>query len=185
MTATIPFDVWYEDLEYLLSIINKCNFNVIDLVGSYGYSETNITLEKEGLYSFKCTRNAIQYNKPLTSPGTAPTQGTITGIYQQQSIPIVIYPADQISYYQVEILCTKERLLKITVYEKWSSNYSSLNLLDNDGLRSVHSVIFHDNDVLANGEWYKYDSPDAFIKDVGDNDISILCMIDMYENFLK
>lgn len=192
MNPTIPFDVWYQDVETLLDIIKKCNFDVIDLVGSYGYKETNITLVKEGLYSFKNTRNAFHYNKPNPNPPPPPQQAavgktvtTITGIYQQASsqYPATVLSSDQIQYYEVEILCNKERILKIAVSEKWLSNHSSLSILDNDGMRKVHTVIFHDMHVLANGEWFEYDSPDAFIKDVGDSDISILCMIDVYERF--
>jgi len=192
MTPTIPFDVWYQDVEYLLDIIKKCNFDVIDCAGSYGYGETNITLVKEGVYSFKCTRNAFQYNKPQPNP-PAPVQvavgktvTTITGIYQQASGitgAITTTNLDQIMYYQVELLCTKERLVMIKVSEKWNSNYTTFTSLDTDGLKNVHTVIFHDHNVLANGEWFKYDSPEAFIKDVGGGDISILCMIDVYERF--
>lgn len=188
MTPTIPFDVWYEDVEYLLDLIKKCNFDVIDCAGSYGYGETNITLVKEGLYSFKCTRNAFHYNKPAPTSPPATTQvavGKTVGIYQKASgfSSVIGTQQDQILYYQVELLCTNDRLIKITVSEKWNSNYATFTSLDTDGLKNVHTVIFHDEEVLANGEWFKYDSPDAFIKDVGEVDISILCMIDVYERF--
>ena len=196
MERTIPFIDWNQDVDDLLEIIHKCNFEVLTYAGSYHYGDLNITNPQDGLFVFmktisgekyKAPKNMNQYNviaghqhgseSGITSTGQISTLPSIvtTGHYTSQGYTI----ADKnLLNYAVTITCTKDRIVKLEVSEFWHQNFNTTE-------QKIHSVVFHDKDLLVNGKWYKIDSPEAFLHDVSDEEISILTMIEIFENFGK
>ena len=160
MAKHIPFSVWFSDTLEIIETINKCNFDVLEKVKSYKYGSLTIQYNGEGTYSFKVQKSAEKYN-PTASSGQAGVSILKSNLWR----------------YEIELLCTRDDILKLQVTENWNGSFTYDY--------AIHVLLFNDNDILVNGEWFKIDSSDAFLNDVNNDEISVLAIIELIENFRK
>jgi len=184
MERKIPFKDWFEDVESLLETIKKCNFDVLDYAEDYLFHNLTISKPQPNVYKFKKAESAEQYNDPPPMPpslSSMPTPGiaTLPAVYAVSSYTGTgTLSNPKLTSYHVIITCTRERIVKLQVVENWHHNLSNFE-------KVTHSIVFHDNDLLVNGKWFKIDSPEAFTHDLVEDDISVLALIDLFENFGK
>jgi hypothetical protein len=176
MERKIPFIDWFEEVESLLETINKCNFDVLDYAEDYTFYNLTISKPQPYVYKFKKAASADRFNPPpqplspmQIQPWTTHTV-TVAGTATLSSSTLISF--------HVVIICTRDRIVKLQVVENWNQNF-----LTND--KVIHSIVFHDEDLLVNGKWYRIDSPEAFTHDLVEDDISVLALIDLFENFRK
>lgn len=174
MKRNIPFKDWFEYVESLLKEINKCNFDILDYAEDYMFNDLTISKSHPNVYKFKKSVDAEKYNSPaqISPTSTVPTTPGTYLVSNTTSLSVKLVS------YHVDITCTRERIVKLQVVENWNSNFSPYEKI-------IHSVVFHDNDLLVNGNWFKIDSPEAFTHDLIEDDISVLALIDLFENFMK
>ncbi|QOI71824.1 hypothetical protein pEaSNUABM47_00340 [Erwinia phage pEa_SNUABM_47] len=167
MEKLIPFNIWYNDLEELLSIVNKSNLEVLKYANSYVFGNFKFTTPMENLYKFTISRNASQFNPPPPPP---PSLSSNVGLASFGST----FKQDLISY-SVSLTFTKDFMVKLEVTENWSGTF------EHD--KNIHSIIFDKDNILVNGNWYKVDSPEPFMNDISEDDISILAVLDVMSRF--
>lgn len=180
MERKIPFIDWFAEVESLMETIKKCNFDVLDYAEDYLFHNLTISKPQSNVYKFKKAADAERFNtqtpvQPAQSvqPGvtTLPAVYTVTSYTGTLSKPALIS-------FHVVITCTRDRIVKLQVVENWYHNLSHSE-------KVIHSIVFHDEDLLVNGKWFKIDSPEAFTHDLVEEDISVLSLIDLFENFRK
>ncbi|SOK58618.1 hypothetical protein [Yersinia phage fHe-Yen9-04] len=159
MIKLIPFNIWYNDLEELISVINNSNLEVLKYAKSYNFDTFAFCMPENELFQFSIKKPAEQF------------QQTAIGING------ILNPSPYLLYYSVTVSFTKNFIVKLEVVEHWKSQITSYEK------HTIHSVIFDKEHMLINGNWYKVDSPEPFIYDLKDEDISILAIIDIMERF--
>lgn len=173
MERHIPFVYWFTEVEYLIETINKCNFDVLDYSEDYIFNNLTISKPQSNVYKFKKAASAELFNPPPPTPSLSQPILISSHIGSGNLIS-----SKNLTSYHVIITCTRERIVKLQVVENWNQNFTNLE-------KVIHSIIFHDEDLLVNGKWFKINSPEAFTHDLVDDDISVLALIDLFENFRK
>lgn len=184
MERKIPFIDWFAEVESLLDTINKCNFDVLDYAEDYLFHNLTISIPKPNVYKFKKAASAERFNPPPVVPSLSSTQiqpgvTTLPAVYTVSSYTgSGTLSSSTLTSFHVVITCTRDRIVKLQVVENWHHNLSNSE-------KVIHSIVFHDEDLLVNGKWFKIDSPEAFTHDLVEDDISVLALIDLFENFRK
>jgi hypothetical protein len=176
MERHIPFSDWFLEVESLLKTIKKCNFDILDYAEDYLFHNLVISKPQPNVYKFQKSADAEQYNSTPASISSISSIPLNPGTYKITTNTSSL--STKLIAYHVIITCTRDRIVKLQVVEDWYQNFSNFEKI-------IHSVVFHDNDLLVNGNWFKIDSPEAFTHDLIEDDISVLELIDLFENFMK
>lgn len=183
MERKIPFIDWFAEVESLMETIKKCNFDVLDYAEDYVFHNLTISKPQSNVYKFKKAADAERFN--TQTPVQQHTQSIQPGVTTLPAVYTVssytgtgTLSKPTLTSFHVVITCTRDRIVKLQVVENWYHNLSHSE-------KVIHSIVFHDNDLLVNGKWFKIDSPEAFTHDLVEDDISVLALIDLFENFGK
>lgn len=170
----VPFNVWYNVVLDLIEFIKNSDFDVIDQVESYSFN--NISFCKyPDTYKFSSTIDGDIYYVP-TLPVTGLQGTTVSVSFAGMSVGPSSYVSKNIdNNFSVSITTNRESILKIDVLE----TIGITDIQNPVNLQKNHSIVFGKNNILVDGVWYSNDTPDAFMHDINNEDVSVLELLNL------